>query len=66
MRVALGGTVLNCEAMKLNFRRVVVGSLAWGTGAALFVLQPMLLHRMGGHFALGGQFVLLAGLLLCR
>lgn len=34
-------------------------------GAALFVLQPALLHRMGGHFALGGQFVLLAGLLLC-
>jgi hypothetical protein len=24
--------------MKLNFRRVAVGSLAWGTGAALFVL----------------------------
>jgi hypothetical protein len=34
-------------------------------GAALFVLQPVLLHRLGGHFALGGQFVLLAGLLLC-
>ncbi len=34
-------------------------------GAALFVLQPALLHRMGGHFALGGQFVLLAGLSLC-
>jgi hypothetical protein len=34
-------------------------------GAALFVLQPALLHRMGGHFALGGQFVLLAGLFLC-
>jgi hypothetical protein len=34
-------------------------------GAALFVLQPMLLHRMGGHFALAGQFVLLAGLWLC-
>ncbi|WP_439576617.1 DUF6311 domain-containing protein [Elioraea sp.] len=34
-------------------------------GAALFVLQPALLHRMGGHFALGGQFVLLAGLWLC-
>jgi hypothetical protein len=34
-------------------------------GAALFVLQPVLLHRLGGHFALGAQFVLLAGLWLC-
>jgi hypothetical protein len=34
-------------------------------GAALFVLQPTLLNRMGGHFALGGQWLLLAALYLC-
>ena len=39
--------------------------LARLAGAALFVLQPLLLNRMGGHFALAGQFLLLAGLLLC-
>jgi hypothetical protein len=39
--------------------------LARLVGAALFVLQPILLNRMGGHFALGGQFLLLAALYLC-
>ncbi|MGG5888245.1 DUF6311 domain-containing protein [Falsiroseomonas sp. HC035] len=39
--------------------------LARLAGAALFVLQPILLNRMGGHFALGGQFLLLAALYLC-
>jgi hypothetical protein len=34
-------------------------------GAALFVLQPTLLNRMGGHFALAGQWLLLAALYLC-
>lgn len=33
--------------------------------AGLFVLQPLLLGRLGGHFALGGQFLLLIGLWLC-
>ncbi len=33
--------------------------------AAMLVLQPILLNRMGGHFALAGQFLLLAGLWLC-
>lgn len=33
--------------------------------AGLFVMQPLLLARLGGHFALGGQFLLLAGLWLC-
>lgn len=33
--------------------------------AGLFVMQPLLLGRLGGHFALGGQFVLLAGLWFC-
>jgi len=33
--------------------------------AGLFVMQPLLLGRLGGHFALGGQFLLLIGLWLC-
>lgn len=33
--------------------------------AGLFVMQPLLLGRLGGHFALGGQFLLLMGLWLC-
>ena len=39
--------------------------LARLAGAALFVLQPTLLNRMGGHFALSAHFLLLAGLYLC-
>lgn len=39
--------------------------LARLAGAALFVLQPALLNRMGGHFALSAHFLLLAGLWLC-
>ena len=39
--------------------------LARLAGAALFVLQPTLLNRMGGHFALSAHFLLLAGLWLC-
>ena len=39
--------------------------LARLAGAGLFVMQPLLLGRLGGHFALGGQFLLLAGLWLC-
>lgn len=35
------------------------------SAAGLFVLQPILLGRLGGHFALGGQFLLLLGLWLC-
>ncbi len=31
-------------------------------GAMFFVLQPMLLNRLGGHFALGAHFLLLWGL----
>jgi hypothetical protein len=38
--------------------------LARAAGAGLFVLQPMLLTRMGGHLALAGQWLLLAALLL--
>lgn len=36
--------------------------LARLAGAMLFVLQPMLLNRMGGHFALAAHFLLLWGL----
>lgn len=44
---------------------VTQDGLARLAGAALFVLQPILLNRLGGHFALGGQFLLLAALYLC-
>lgn len=39
--------------------------LARIAGSVLFVLQPALLNRMGGHFALAAHFLLLAGLWLC-
>lgn len=49
----------------LLIARVTHDPLARLAGAGLFVLQPLLLGRLGGHFALGGQFLLLAGLWLC-
>ena len=45
--------------------RVTRDPLARLAAAGLFVLQPLLLGRLGGHFALGGQFLLLLGLWLC-
>ncbi|MBD0274310.1 MAG: hypothetical protein ICV73_20555 [Acetobacteraceae bacterium] len=39
--------------------------LARFAGTALFVMQPTLLNRMGGHFALAAHFLILAGLWLC-
>jgi hypothetical protein len=39
--------------------------LARLAGAFLFALQPMLINRLGGHLALGGQFLVLMGLWLC-
>jgi hypothetical protein len=39
--------------------------LARLAGAALFVLQPTMLARMGGHFALSAHFLLLMGFWLC-
>jgi hypothetical protein len=39
--------------------------LARLAGATLFVMQPTLLNRMGGHFALSAHFLILAGLWLC-
>ncbi|MBY0336265.1 MAG: hypothetical protein K2X11_06605 [Acetobacteraceae bacterium] len=34
-------------------------------GAFLFALQPMMINRLGGHLALGAQFLILMGLWLC-
>jgi hypothetical protein len=34
-------------------------------GAVLFALSPTMLNRLGGHFALGAHFLILAGLYLC-
>jgi len=45
--------------------RVTRDPLARLAGAMLFVVQPTLLNRMGGHFALSAHFLILAGLLLC-
>lgn len=39
--------------------------LARAAGAALFAFQPMMINRMGGHFALVAHWVLLAALHLC-
>ena len=40
-------------------------ALARLAGIAFFIVQPILLARLGGHFALGGQFLLLGALYLC-
>ncbi|BDG71158.1 DUF6311 domain-containing protein [Roseomonas fluvialis] len=45
--------------------RATADPLARLAVAGLFVMQPLLLGRLGGHFALGGQFLLLVGLWLC-
>lgn len=59
-----------CGALQGAMAWVLLGHatrqpLARLAGVGLFVLQPMLLGRLGGHFALGGQFLILAGLWLC-
>lgn len=45
--------------------RATTDALARLAVAGLFVMQPLLLGRLGGHFALGAQFLLLIGLWLC-
>jgi hypothetical protein len=45
--------------------RATTDPLARLAVAGLFVMQPLLLGRLGGHFALGAQFLLLIGLWLC-
>lgn len=59
-----------CGALQAVLAWALIGQatrdpLARLAGAGLFVMQPLLLGRLGGHFALGGQFLLLAGLWLC-
>lgn len=39
--------------------------LARLAGALLFAVQPLMLNRLGGHFALGAHWLLLWGLWLC-
>nr|WP_255574818.1 DUF6311 domain-containing protein [Caldovatus aquaticus] len=43
----------------------VADPVARALGAVLFAWQPMLLNRMGGHFALAAQWALLWALWLC-
>jgi hypothetical protein len=62
--------IYGCGALQALLAWVLIGRLtpdplARVAGAGLFVLQPLLLGRLGGHFALGGQFLLLAALWLC-
>lgn len=59
-----------CAALQGLFGWLLLGRVtrdpwARAAGAALFVVQPTLLNRMGGHFALSAHFLILAGLLLC-
>ncbi len=44
--------------------RATNDAIARGAGAALFAAQPMMLNRMGGHFALAAHWLLLAALAL--
>jgi hypothetical protein len=65
-----GAWLFACGALQALLAWRLIGlvtrdGLARLAGATLFVLQPILLNRMGGHFALGGQFLLLAALHLC-
>ncbi|TCH97357.1 hypothetical protein EJV46_14560 [Roseococcus sp. SYP-B2431] len=64
-----GMWIVACGALQgmlawLLIGRVTQDPLARLAGAMLFVLQPMLLNRMGGHFALSAQWLVLWGLLL--
>lgn len=59
-----------CGALQGFFGWILAGlvtrdRLARLGAAALFVLSPAMLNRLGGHFAVGAHFLLLAGLLLC-
>ena len=62
--------LFTCGALQALLGWMLVGlatrdPLARLAGAALFVVQPTLLNRLGGHFALGAHFLILAGLFLC-
>lgn len=61
--------LLACGALQawLGWRLVglaTTDTVARLAGALLFVLQPMMLNRLGGHFALGAHWLLLWGLWL--
>lgn len=58
-----------CGALQGIFAWLLIGRitqapLARIAGAMIFVLQPMLLNRMGGHFALSAQWLILCALWL--
>ena len=62
--------IYGCAALQAFMAWRIIGlatddPLARVAGAALFVLQPTMLARMGGHFALSAHFLLLIGLSLC-
>ena len=64
-----GPWLLGCGMAQGWFGWVLMGHatrapLARLSGAGLLALQPMLLDRMGGHLALGGQWTVLAALAL--
>ncbi|MFL1460818.1 DUF6311 domain-containing protein [Roseococcus sp. DSY-14] len=58
-----------CGALQALFaalavRRLGGGALAQVAAGGLMALSPLLINRLGGHFALGGQWLVLAGLWL--
>lgn len=62
--------IYGCAALQAFMAWRIIGlatdyPLARVAGAALFVLQPTMLARMGGHFALSAHFLLLMGFWLC-
>jgi hypothetical protein len=62
--------IYGCAALQAFMAWRIIGlatydPLARVAGAALFVLQPTMLARMGGHFALSAHFLLLMGMWLC-
>ncbi|WP_439578520.1 DUF6311 domain-containing protein [Elioraea sp.] len=65
-----GPWMVACGALQAAMAWRLIGlatsdPLARAAGAVLFAFQPMMINRMGGHFALVGHWVLLAALHLC-
>lgn len=65
-----GPWLVACGALQAGLAWRLIGlatraPLARAAGAALFAFQPMMINRMGGHFALVAHWLLLAGLVLC-
>ena len=64
-----GPWLVACAALQAAAAWWLIGQatrniVARGAGAVLFAAQPMLLNRMGGHFALAAQWLVLAALAL--